>query len=63
MGGYTSKCEKNSKSLHPNVHTVESGFDNCLITLSWWETNIILLGKQTSDRRLWSVSLIIKKNL
>jgi hypothetical protein len=20
MGGYTSKCEKKSKSLHPNVH-------------------------------------------
>ncbi len=22
MGGYTSKCEKKSKSLHPNVHTL-----------------------------------------
>ncbi len=21
MGGYTSKCEKKSKSLHPTVHT------------------------------------------
>ncbi len=22
MGGYTSKCEKKTKSLHPSVHTV-----------------------------------------
>ncbi len=40
---------------------IESGFDNYLITLSWREPKIILFSKQTLNRRLWSVSLLIKK--
>jgi hypothetical protein len=32
MGGYTSKCEKKSKSLHPTLHPHQPG----LIFPSWW---------------------------
>jgi hypothetical protein len=28
MGGYTSKCEKKSKSLHPSAHTIQSHMNN-----------------------------------
>jgi hypothetical protein len=30
MGGYTSKCEKKSKSLHPSVHIRDKVIKGCI---------------------------------
>ncbi len=36
MGGYTSKCEKKSKSLHPTAHPVGCKIASCRILYCKW---------------------------